>query len=73
MVDDLPPDLVHRQDVAVAHVEVVALVGAMVGAWLGGELVDRLGVGVDQDAGLNASNSLRSPSANRLGRLGGAR
>lgn len=57
---------------ALFAIEVVALVGAMVGAWLGGELVDRLGVGVDQDAGLNASNSLRSPSANRLGRLGGA-
>lgn len=54
-------------------IELVALVGAGVGAWLGGELVDRLGVGVDTDAGLNASNSLRSRSANRLGRVGGAR
>lgn len=32
---------------------------ALVTAWLGGELVDRLGVGVDEDANLNASNSLR--------------
>ena len=31
---------------------------ALVTAWLGGELVERLGVGVDRDAGLNASNSL---------------
>jgi len=32
---------------------------ALVTAWLGGELVDRLSVGVDEDAGLNASSSLR--------------
>lgn len=31
---------------------------ALVTAWLGGELVDRLGVGVDEDAGINASSSL---------------
>jgi hypothetical protein len=31
---------------------------ALVTAWLGGELVYRLGVGVDRDANLNASNSL---------------
>ncbi|WP_329048326.1 DUF2231 domain-containing protein [Amycolatopsis sp. NBC_01488] len=31
---------------------------AAVSGWLGGELVDRLGVGVDEDANLNASNSL---------------
>jgi uncharacterized membrane protein len=31
---------------------------AMVTAWLGGELVDRLGIGVDEDAGMNAPNSL---------------
>jgi len=37
-------------------------VGVCMGAWLGGELVDRLGVGVDTEAGLNASNSLRSRS-----------
>jgi uncharacterized membrane protein len=32
----------------------IALVVAMGTGWLGGELVDRLGVGVDDDAGLNA-------------------
>lgn len=40
---------------------VLALMGgaiAMVTAWLGGELVYRLGVGVDEDAGLDASSSL---------------
>jgi uncharacterized membrane protein len=34
------------------------LLGAVTG-WLGGELVDRLGVGVDRGANLNAPNSLR--------------
>ena len=32
---------------------------ALVTAWLGGELVSRLGVGVDDKAGLNAPSSLR--------------
>lgn len=35
-----------------------AVMLAMFTGWLGGELVDRLGVGVDEDANLNASNSL---------------
>ena len=39
--------------------EVVAIVLASVGGWLGGELVDRLGVGVDDDADLDAPSSLR--------------
>ena len=34
--------------------ELLALAGGAVGAWLGGELVDRLGVGVDGDASLDA-------------------
>jgi uncharacterized membrane protein len=36
----------------------VAVASALVTAWLGGELVYRLRVAVDDDAGLNASNSL---------------
>ena len=36
----------------------LAFVLAGVTGWLGGELVDRLGVGVDENAHLNASNSL---------------
>jgi uncharacterized membrane protein len=36
----------------------VAVVAALVTAWLGGEMVYRLRVAVDDDAGLNASNSL---------------
>jgi uncharacterized membrane protein len=39
-------------------IQVVALLFGAVGGWLGGELVDRLGVGVDNDANLNASNSM---------------
>ena len=39
-------------------IEVAAIVGSMVAGWLGGELVDRLGVGVDDGAHLNAPNSL---------------
>ncbi|HEU4420933.1 MAG TPA: DUF2231 domain-containing protein [Pilimelia sp.] len=41
-------------------VELIALAGGGVGAWLGGELVDRLGVGVDTDAGLDAPASLET-------------
>lgn len=35
---------------------------ALVTGWLGGELVTRLGVGVYEDAGLNASNSMKKGS-----------
>jgi|SRR5262245_19294690 len=38
--------------------EVVALVTGAVAGWLGGELVDRLGVGVDDGANLDAPSSL---------------
>lgn len=41
-------------------IEVVALGVLSLGAWFGGELVDRLGVGVDPEAGLDAPSSLRS-------------
>ncbi len=37
---------------------------AALGGWLGGELVERLGVGVDDGANLNAPNSLTSSAAN---------
>jgi len=36
----------------------IAVVVALVGGWLGGELVDRLSVGVDSGAHLNAPSSL---------------
>jgi uncharacterized membrane protein len=43
---------------ALLAVEIAAIGGSMVAGWLGGELVDRLGVGVDDGAHLNAPNSL---------------
>ena len=43
--------------------EVIALAGALVTGWLGGELVDRLGVGVDRGAHLDAPSSLSGRAA----------
>ncbi|HET8661931.1 MAG TPA: DUF2231 domain-containing protein [Micromonosporaceae bacterium] len=40
-------------------VEILAIGLASVAAWLGGELVDRLGIGVDEEAHPDASSSLR--------------
>jgi uncharacterized membrane protein len=46
----------------------IGLAVAGVTGWLGGELVERLGVSVDEDAGLNASSSLsRGAAAPRTG------
>jgi uncharacterized membrane protein len=41
-------------------IEAVALLLGALGGWLGGELVDRLGVGVDTGANLDAPNSMSS-------------
>jgi len=41
----------------------VAVLLALVTGWLGGELVDRLGVGVDEGANLNAPSSLSGQPA----------
>ena len=38
---------------------------ALVTGWLGGELVDRLGVGVDRGANVNAPSSLSARPANQ--------
>ena len=43
----------------------VAVAIALVTGWLGGELVDRLGVGVDDGANLNAPSSLSGPVRER--------
>jgi uncharacterized membrane protein len=40
--------------------ELLALAASGVSAWLGGELVDRLGVGVDRDANLDAPARLET-------------
>jgi uncharacterized membrane protein len=44
---------------------VVAVVVALATAWLGGELVERLGVGVDEGANLDAPSSLSGPATTR--------
>jgi uncharacterized membrane protein len=41
---------------------------SLVSAWLGGELVERLSVGVDEEAGLNAPSSLATPRRGRMTR-----
>ena len=41
---------------------IVAVLLALVTAWAGGELVERLGVGVDQGANLDAPSSLSGPA-----------
>lgn len=43
----------------------IAVVLALVGGWLGGELVDRLGIGVDEDANPNAPSSLSGQPASQ--------
>ena len=45
----------------------IAILLGLVTAWLGGELVDRLGVGVDTGANLNAPNSLSGQPASAQG------
>jgi uncharacterized membrane protein len=46
-------------------ISIFAVVLASISAWLGGELVVRLGVGVYEDAHLNAPNSLLTDSEGR--------
>ena len=46
-------------------VSVLGLILAVVGGWLGGELVERLGVGVHEGANVNAPSSLATDSAAR--------
>jgi uncharacterized membrane protein len=58
-----------RPSLQAVIVGVVALVLGFVGAWLGGELVYRLSVGVDEGAHINSPSSLsgRSPKENKKG------
>lgn len=60
--------LIRRDDAAnpsalALVLEIVAVLGALVTGWLGGELVDRLGVGVDPGANLDAPSSLTGQPA----------
>ncbi|PZG12422.1 hypothetical protein C1I95_25860 [Micromonospora craterilacus] len=56
---------------ALIAIEVVAVAILGVAAWLGGELVGRLGVSVERDANLNAPSSLRPTGSGQP--TGGAR
>jgi uncharacterized membrane protein len=47
--------------------EIVGVLLALVTAWLGGELVERLGVGIDAGANLNAPSSLSGRPATATG------
>jgi uncharacterized membrane protein len=49
--------------------EIVGVLLALVTGWLGGELVDRLGVGVDRGANLNAPSSLSGSPTQQVGRM----
>ena len=51
-------DPAHRATALTAALELTALGAGLVSAWLGNELVERLGVGVDEGAHLNSPNTL---------------
>ncbi len=53
----------HLPTVTNLVIEIVGGILALGTAWLGGELVDRLGVGVDKGANVNASSSLSGQPA----------
>jgi uncharacterized membrane protein len=55
---DLPD---HVPTTAALVLSFVAVAFALVGGWLGGELVERLGIGVAKNAGPNAPSSLKQP------------
>lgn len=53
----------YATDTLALTLEVIAFAILAVTAWLGGELVDRLGIGVDDGANMNAPSSLRTKHA----------
>jgi uncharacterized membrane protein len=55
----------HRPSVALVVVELIAVAIAGVAAWFGGELVDRMGIGVDEGAHPDAPSSLSRTPASR--------
>lgn len=61
-------DLPERPETAASVLSFLGFAMAGLGGWLGGELVERLGVGVDDGANLNAPNSLSHASAKSNGR-----
>src|SRR4030095_8990917 len=58
---------VHVPSAAALVLSFAGFVLAGITGWLGGELVDRLGVSVDEGANVNALNSLVSSTATRRG------
>ena len=56
-------DLPERPETFASVLSIVGLGTALLAGWLGGELVERLGVGVDEGANLDAPNSLTTSSA----------
>jgi uncharacterized membrane protein len=56
-------DLPERPETMASVLSFLGAGMAAVGGWLGGELVERLGVGVDDGANVNAPSSLSSASA----------
>lgn len=56
-------DLPERPETMASVLSFLGTAVAGLGGWLGGELVERLGVGVDEGANLNAPSSLTSSSA----------
>lgn len=48
---------------AAVAISLLGLASGAVGGWLGGELVERMGIGVDPGANPNAPSSLQSPDA----------
>ena len=51
-------DLPEQPETLASILSFIGLIAALLGGWLGGELVERLGVGAVQGANLNAPNSL---------------
>lgn len=56
-------DLPERPETLASILSFLGAGMALIGGWLGGELVERLGVGVHEGANLNAPSSLSSASA----------
>lgn len=59
-------DVPERPETLASILAFAGLGFALVGGWLGGELVERLGVGVDDGAHLDAPNSLTEDDARKV-------
>jgi hypothetical protein len=57
-----------RPDTSASVFSFIGAALALVGGWLGGELVERLGIGVNENANVNAPSSL-SKSSVQSGRV----